>query len=182
MCSSSGRVRVASRAEAARPSGVIGAGRGAGSVEEQTGDRGGHVLLAERRDGREHADDQADERLGQRAPAMSSRMSRRPGPLEEPPQRLVERAVEALGVGSTPPRARSTKGPRRRRARARAGDALLGRGTASIRADASRAPTSRRRLARARPAGSPVREVAVDRGPRDPGAPSATSFMLACSP
>ena len=101
----------------------------AGSVEEETGDRGGRVLLAERRRRREHADDQSDERLGQaRARDVVADVAVGLALLEEPAQRLGERAVEAVGVGSSTPACQQHEWVSHVHQRAHgAGDALGGR-------------------------------------------------------
>ena len=76
---------------------------GAGSVEEEAGDRGGHVLPAERRRRREHADDQPDQRLGQTgARDVVADVSAGLTPFEEAAQRLGEPALEPLRIGASP--------------------------------------------------------------------------------
>src|SRR5215208_919668 len=69
----------------------------AGSVEEETGDRGDHVLFAQRRGGGEHADDQADEGLRQAgARNVRPNLSTLLPTLEQQPERGCEQAFESL--------------------------------------------------------------------------------------
>ena len=160
--SSSGRPSVASRLAPRRP-----ADRGswqartasAGSVEEEAGDRGGHVLLAERRRRREHADDQPDQRLGQpRARDVVADVAVGLAPLEQPAQRLGEGALEAArGRIAARRRARSTNGSPTSTSARTARAMPSGGATSSILADASRS------LDVARPRPAPARRAGLSR-------------------
>ena len=75
----------------------------AGSVQEEAGDRGDHILLAQGRGGPQHARDQADERLGQASAGdVVANVPAGLTALEQLAQRPGDAALEALGVGSDP--------------------------------------------------------------------------------
>ena len=143
----------------------------AGSVEEEAGDRGGHVLPAERRRGREHADDQPDQRLGQpSARDVVADVAGGLAPLEQPAQRLGELALEALGVGSQPLARQEHERVSHVDERAHGpGDALLGRHLVDPGRRQARLDVAHRGPRQLVEQGLPVGEVAVDRGPGDAG-------------